>query len=130
MFVALEVDIALICASAPALKPLFKRYFKGTTIVEMADSRREYQRQPSRCHVRGGGVVDIEAGTRSPGPVELQRVRVSKTCSLIHASKMGGHVEKALPPEPWARHGCILKKEDSESEEFWFERGAGSAWHA
>jgi hypothetical protein len=107
IFVAVEVDIALICASAPALKPLFKRYFKGTTTVDTVDSHQGYRRQPSRTQARS---VDVEAGRRFPERVELHRVEIPKS--------LPSHIEKALPPEPWARDGHVLKKEDSESEEF------------
>jgi hypothetical protein len=107
IFVALEVDIALICASAPALKPLFKQYFRGTTNVDKVGSHQGYRRQPSRIQV---GPADVEAGSRFAERVELYRVEIPKN---VHS-----HAEKALPPEPWARDGHVLKKEDSESEEF------------
>jgi hypothetical protein len=72
----------------------------------MVDSHQGYRRQQSRTQARS---VDVEAGRRFSERVELHRVEIPKS--------LPGHIEKALPPEPWARDGHVLK-EDSESEEF------------
>lgn len=53
--------------------------------------------------------ADVEARSRFSERVELHLVEIPKN---VHS-----HIEMALPPEPWARDGHVLK-EDSESEEF------------
>ncbi len=68
IFIALEEDVALICASAPAFKPLFKRNFSGTTNFHAMSSHHRYRRQTSRTRAKS---ADFEGWSRFAEQVEL-----------------------------------------------------------
>ena len=105
IFVALEVDIALICASAPTLKPLFKRFFRGTNAD--VDSY-ECHKYPCQSYGSGHARTDPEASTQCPEPVKLDQIDTFKNDSRMQYTT---HTNTR------SRDGHSFTKEDSESEE-------------
>jgi hypothetical protein len=104
MFVALEVDIALICASAPVLKPLFRRYFNnsiyntGSHEIRTRASLNQQHRVESGMSFQDAFEVPVELG------------------SVDHA-KISGETQKPLPPVPEGNKKAYLKKDDNSDGE-------------
>lgn len=87
IWTALEADLAVICASAPALKVFFRRYFSITTTrygyaKSTGDSRRTPVPLSSTAKSRGKGLVSsashITAGGTYDNEVPMNGIKVSQ----------------------------------------------------
>jgi hypothetical protein len=79
IWTALEADLAVICASAPALKIFFKRYF-NSSINESGLSGYGRGRTPhisKASAAQSGGVSQVGSGRWDTTPVPLDRIKVS-----------------------------------------------------
>ncbi|KAE9368311.1 hypothetical protein N431DRAFT_347037 [Stipitochalara longipes BDJ] len=103
IFVALEVDIALICASAPVLKPLFRRYLNSSS--NSTGSHGFHKRSSKNPQHRVESGVSFQDAFQVP--VELG--------SVDHA-KISGENQKPLPPVPESDTGIVLRKDDNSDE--------------
>jgi hypothetical protein len=107
MLVALEVDIALICASAPVLKPLFRRYFNNSSynagsheILTRASLNQE-RRAESGMSFRDAFQVPVELGS-------------------VDHTKISDETQRPLPPVPESEKGLVFKKDDNSDGESMF----------
>jgi hypothetical protein len=107
MFVALEVDIALICASAPVLKPLFRRYFNNSIYNTGSHKIRTRASLNQECRAESG----LSFRDAFQVPVEL---------GSVDHTKINGETQKPLPPVPESEKGFILKKDDNSDGESMF----------
>ncbi|KAF1364417.1 hypothetical protein EJ07DRAFT_100167 [Lizonia empirigonia] len=91
IWTALEADLAVICASAPALKVFFRRYFNMTTSrSDYAKSRGGSRRTPipfplaAKSHSKGSTLSSsqIEAGGTYDNEVPLNRIKVSQGLNI------------------------------------------------
>jgi hypothetical protein len=102
--VALEVDIALICASAPVLKPLFRRYFnsstRSTSSLNLPKRRSEIQRAD---HLETG----LSFQDSFQVPVEL---------GPVDHRKISGETHKPLPNLPMRDNTFVARKDDNSEE--------------
>ncbi|KAE8446570.1 hypothetical protein EG329_011902 [Mollisiaceae sp. DMI_Dod_QoI] len=110
IFVALEVDVALICASAPVLKPLFKRYFKNNSSNRSTNSESRFRRRtPPRNQLEDHLETGISFEDSFQVPVELG--------SLDHERGVGKG-KKPLHARPFSEEGLEVRKGgDDESDE-------------
>jgi hypothetical protein len=103
--VALEVDIALICASAPVLKPLFRRYFNNpSNSTSSLGFRTRTSNNPEHRVESGMSFQDS-----FQVPVEL---------GSVDHTKISGENQKPLPPVPEIEKGFVLRKDDNSEESF------------
>jgi hypothetical protein len=103
IFVALEVDIALICASAPVLKPLFRRYFNNS--IHSTNSHGANRRASRNLQHRVESGMSFQDAFQVP--VEL---------GPVDHTKISGETQKPLPPVPESDKGFVLKKDDNSEE--------------
>lgn len=103
MFVAVEVDIALICASAPVLKPLFRRYFNNSSQGTNSYGIQPRASKNQQHHVESG--VSFQDAFQVP--VEL---------GSVDHTKISDETQKPLPPVPETGKGFGLKKDDTSEE--------------
>ncbi len=102
---ALEVDIALICASAPVLKPLFRRYFNNpSNSTSSLGFRTRTSNNPEHRVESGMSFQDS-----FQVPVEL---------GSVDHTKISGENQKPLPPVPESEKGFVLRKDDNSEESF------------
>jgi len=106
MLVALEVDIALICASAPVLKPLFRRYFNNSSYN--AGSHEMLTRAPLNQERRAESGMSFQ-----------DAFQVVELGSVDH-TKISGETQKPLPPVPESEKGFVLKKDENSDGESMF----------
>jgi hypothetical protein len=84
IWTALEADLAVICASAPALKVFFRRYFNLS--VNRSGNSNAKDRKPSRSGKispgNSGDSSHVDSGYWPSAPVPLERLRKGRSMSV------------------------------------------------
>jgi hypothetical protein len=107
IFVALEVDVALICASAPVIKPLFRRYFNNSNSSHSASNHYGLSRRAAKSqhgHLEAG----LSFHDAFEVPVELHSV---------NHSNLSNETQKPLPSIPPHSDTKPAKKDNDDSDE-------------
>lgn len=105
IFVALEVDVAIICASAPVLKPLFRRYFNNSI-------NRSFSNAPRAIGSKNTRRNDLETAA-SFHDVFQEQVELGS----VDRKMISGETQKPLPAIPTNGNGLVIRKDDRTSEE-------------
>lgn len=81
----LETQLSLICASAPALRALFRAHLSGSILRSISSGRRSHNKRESRRQSKKLG--DSSDSSRGKSPIPMQPVSADKHSTLASSSE-------------------------------------------